>query len=127
MYPDDCKYTKEHEWIRAEGGVYVVGITSFAAEQLGDVTYVDLPRVGRQVRQGEAAAAVESVKAASDVYAPAGGTVCAVNGELEGAPELVNQGPFDEGWFFKLENVNAADLESLMDSKTYQAMVEAQH
>lgn len=127
MYPDNCKYTNEHEWIRAEGGVYVVGITSFAAEQLGDVTYVDLPKVGKQVKRGETAAAVESVKAASDVYAPAGGTVSAVNSELEGAPELVNQGPFDKGWFFKLENVNPADLDLLMDAKAYQAMVEAQH
>ena len=127
MYPDNCKYTKEHEWIRADGAVYTVGITSLAAEQLGDITYVDLPKVGKAVKQGEPAAAVESVKAASDIYAPVGGRVCEVNAALEDAPELVNQGPFDQGWFFKLDNVDAAQLESLMDAKAYTAYVEAQH
>ncbi|MBM3288957.1 MAG: glycine cleavage system protein GcvH [Candidatus Hydrogenedentes bacterium] len=126
-YPDHCKYTKDHEWIRADGAVYAVGITSFAAEQLGDVTYVDLPKTGKVVKQGEAVAAVESVKAASDIYAPVGGCVCAVNDALADAPELVNQGPFDQGWFFKLDNVNAADLDSLMDAQAYAAYVEAQH
>ena len=126
-YPNNCKYTKEHEWIRADGTAYVVGITSFAAEQLGDVTYVDLPKVGKEVKQGESTAAVDSVKAASDIYAPAGGRVSEVNSTLDDAPELVNQGPFDSGWFFKLDNVNAAELESLMDAKAYAAYVEAQH
>lgn len=126
-YPDNCKYTKEHEWIRADGTAYAVGITSFAAEQLGDVTYVDLPKVGKEVKQGESAAAVESVKAASDIYAPAGGRVREVNDALNDAPELVNEGPFERGWFFKLENVNAAELDSLMDAKAYAAYVEAQH
>ncbi|HRI89031.1 MAG TPA: glycine cleavage system protein GcvH [Candidatus Hydrogenedentes bacterium] len=127
MYPDDCKYTKEHEWIRAEGGLYAVGITSFAAEQLGDVTYVDLPKPGKQVKQGESTAAVESVKAASDIYAPAGGRVVEVNTALGDAPELVNEGPFEAGWFFKLEGVDAAELSNLMDAKAYAAYVEAQH
>jgi glycine cleavage system H protein len=127
MYPENCKYTKEHEWIRAVGAAYVVGITSFAAEQLGDVTYVDLPKAGKEVKQGDSTAAVESVKAASDIYAPAGGRVSGVNSALDGAPELVNQSPFDRGWFFKLENVNAAELDSLMDAKAYTAYVEAQH
>lgn len=126
-YPGNCKYTKEHEWIRADGAAYVVGITSFAAEQLGDVTYVDLPKPGKEVKQGESTAAVESVKAASDIYAPAGGRVSETNSALEDAPELVNQGPFDQGWFFKLENVNAADLDALMDATAYAAYVEAQH
>lgn len=127
MYPDNCKYTKEHEWIRADGAAYVVGITSFAAEQLGDVTYVDLPKVGKEVKQGESTAAVESVKAASDIYAPAGGRVCAVNNGLGDAPELVNQDPYGKGWFFKLDNVNAADLDGLLDANAYAAYVEAQH
>ncbi len=127
MYPDNCKYTKEHEWIRADGGTYVVGITNFAAEQLGDVTYVDLPKVGKEVKQGESTAAVESVKAASDIYAPAGGRVSEVNSALGDAPELVNQGPYDKGWFFKLEGVNPAELDALMDSKAYSAYAEAQH
>ena len=127
MYPDNCKYTKEHEWIRAEGGLYIVGITSFAAEQLGDVTYVDLPKPGKTVKQGDSTAAVESVKAASDIYAPVGGTVAAANADLDGTPELVNQSPFENGWFFKLENVNTAELDTLMDAKAYAAYVEEQH
>ncbi|MDZ4861218.1 MAG: glycine cleavage system protein GcvH [Candidatus Hydrogenedentes bacterium] len=127
MYPENCKYTKEHEWVRAEGAVYVVGITSFAADQLGDVTYVDLPKPGKEVKQGDSAAAIESVKAASDIYAPVGGRVSEVNDALTDAPELVNQGPYDQGWFFKLEGVNAGDFDALMDAKAYTAYVEAQH
>lgn len=127
QYPNNCKYTKEHEWIRADGATYVVGITSFAAEQLGDVTYVDLPKPGKEVKQGDSTAAAESVKAASDIYAPAGGRVSAVNDALADAPETVNQSPFDDGWFFKLENVNAADLGSLMDAAAYEKYVGAEH
>lgn len=127
MYPENCKFTQEHEWIRADGATYVVGITSFAAEQLGDVTYVDLPKVGKEVKQGESTAAVESVKAASDIYAPAGGRVCEVNSSLDGAPELINQDPYGRGWFFRLDHVNTADLDGLMDARAYAAYVEAQH
>lgn len=127
MYPSNVKYTKDHEWVRADGNIYVIGITSFAAEQLGDVTYVELPKVGKVVTQGAAAAAVESVKAASDVYAPVGGRVCAVNTALDGAPEVVNTSPFDDGWFFKLEYVNAAELNALMDSAAYEAFVKTAH
>ena len=127
QYPNNCKYTKEHEWIRADGAAHVVGITSFAAEQLGDVTYVDLPKAGKEVKQGDSTAAVESVKAASDIYAPAGGRVSEANASLADAPELVNQSPFHDGWFFKLENVNATDLESLMDAEAYEKYVGAQH
>ena len=127
QYPNNCKYTKEHEWIRADGAAYVVGITSFAAAQLGDVTYVDLPKTGKEVKKGDSTAAVESVKAASDIYAPAGGRVSAINDTLADAPETVNQSPFDDGWFFKLENVNAADLDSLMDAAAYEKYVGAEH
>ena len=126
-YPNDCKYTKEHEWICADGTAYAVGITSFAAAQLGDVTYVDLPKPGKEVKKGDSTAAVESVKAASDIYAPAGGRVSAINDTLADAPETVNQSPFDDGWFFKLENVNAADLDSLMDAAAYEKYVGAEH
>lgn len=126
MYPSDLKYTKDHEWIRAEGGVYTAGITAFAAEQLGDVTFVELPKPGAKAAQGDAIAAVESVKAASDVYAPAGGTVCAANDELASAPELVNQDPYGRGWFFKLDNVDAAELDSLLSAAEYEAHVNAQ-
>ena len=123
MFPKDLKYTKDHEWIRADGDVYIAGITAFAAGQLGDVTYVELPAVGTEVEQGATVAAVESVKAASDVYAPAGGRVCEVNGKLESAPELVNQGPYEDGWFFKLEGVNASQLAGLMDAAAYEKFV----
>jgi glycine cleavage system H protein len=121
MHPDSCRYTKEHEWICPEGDVYAVGITAYAAEQLGDVTYVEVPQPGKKVKQGDAVASVESVKAASDVYAPAGGMVYEVNEALEGTPELVNQDPFGEGWFFKLENVKTSEFNALMDVKAYEA------
>lgn len=114
------KFTNEHEWIGAEDGLYVVGITEFAQDQLGDITYVELPETGRQVSQGDETAVVESVKAAGDVYAPAGGTVAEVNGALEETPELVNQDPFGAGWFFKLKDVDEADLAGLMDADAYQ-------
>ena len=127
MYPDNCRYTKEHEWVRVDGEAYVVGITSFAAEQLGDVTYVDLPQPGKQVKQGDPTAAVESVKAASDIYAPVGGTVSEVNSALVDTPELVNQSAFENGWFFKLKDADKVDLDSLMDAKAYAAYVEASH
>jgi glycine cleavage system H protein len=126
MFPDDCKYTKEHEWIRKDGDVYSVGITKFAADQLGDVTYVELPDVGTKLNQGDSAGAVESVKAASDVYSPVGGEVCAINDLLEDAPEKVNDDPFGEGYFYQLSNVDAAGLDNLMDAAAYGALVKAQ-
>ena len=124
MYPDDVFFTKEHEWIREEDGEFFVGITSHAAESLGDVTYVELPEVGAEVTQGAAVATVESIKAASDVYAPASGRVAAVNAALEGAPELVNQDPYGDGWFFSLESVDGSELGALMDAVAYAAFVE---
>jgi len=120
MNPENLRYTKEHEWIGQDGDLYAVGISDFAQEQLGDVTYVDLPEKGRTVAQFEETAAVESVKAASDIYAPAGGTVAAVNDDLEAQPELVNQDPYGGGWFFKLEGVDAGELAALMDHAAYQ-------
>ncbi len=124
MNPSALWYTEEHEWVGEEDGVYVVGITDFAQDQLGDITYVELPEEGRALDVNEEAAVVESVKAASDVYAPVAGTVCAVNEALEGEPELVNQDPFGAGWFFKLEGVDASALEGLMDAKAYAAFCE---
>jgi len=125
-FPSDCKYTKEHEWIRKDGDEWTVGITSHAAEQLGDVTFVELPDEGKACSQGDAIAAVESVKAASDVYAPAGGTVSGSNGDLEDAPEKVNNDPFGEGWFFKLKDVKEQDLDNLMDAEAYDTYVQEQ-
>lgn len=127
MYPSDAKYTKDHEWIRAEGDIYVVGITAFAAEQLGDVTYVELPEVGTKFGIDDEIATVESVKAASDIYSPVSGTVAAINEALEDQPELVNEGPQEQGWFFKLTNVDAAQLNSLMDANDYEKFVQEQN
>lgn len=126
MYPDDLKYTNEHEWLREEGGVFTVGITAHAAEQLGDVTYVELPEVDRAVEQGEEVATVESVKAASDIYAPISGTVSEINPALEEQPELVNDSPYDNGWFFKLKECDLSSSADLMDAKAYAAFVEEQ-
>ncbi|MCP4639625.1 MAG: glycine cleavage system protein GcvH [bacterium] len=126
MYPDDCMYTTDHEWVREEDGVYAVGITEFAVEQLGDITYVEVPDMGAEFHQGDAAATVESVKAASDVYAPVAGTVCEVNDALEAQPELVNQSPYDLGWFFKLEDAAAKEYKALMNLKAYEAFVAEQ-
>lgn len=124
MNPSELKYTEDHEWIGPEGNVHVVGITDFAQDQLGDITFVELPRVGREVKQHEETAAVESVKAASDVYAPAAGKVVAVNQTLETQPELVNQDPYGQGWFFKLGNVDPAQVGNLMDAASYKDFLE---
>jgi glycine cleavage system H protein len=122
IYPDNAKYTKDHEWVRPVDGVYAVGITAYAAEQLGDVTFVELPPVDSEFGQGDEAAAVESVKAAGEVYAPITGRVTEVNGELEARPELVNEAPHAEGWFFKMES-DGAEFGALMDAATYETFV----
>jgi glycine cleavage system H protein len=121
------KYTRDHEWIRVEGDVAVVGITDYAQTQLGDVVYVELPEPGRKVEQGKEAAVVESVKAASEVYAPISGEVIAVNGGLSGEPGKVNADPFGEGWFLKLRIADPKQLDGLMDETAYAAFVESLH
>lgn len=126
MYPQDCKYTKTHEWIRPDGSEYVCGITDFAAEQLGDVTFVDLPKPGETFAQSATLAAVESVKAASDIYAPVGGTIAAINESLDGQPELVNQDAYGAGWFFRLSGVNESELGALLDAAAYEAFVQSE-
>ncbi|MBX3177859.1 MAG: glycine cleavage system protein GcvH [Candidatus Hydrogenedentes bacterium] len=125
MNPDDLRYTEEHEWIGELGGQYFVGITDYAQAQLGDITYIELPEVGREVEAGEEVAAVESVKAASDIYAPVSGTVVEINEALESRPELVNKAPYGGGWFFKLEEVDATEFDALMDISAYRAFVES--
>ncbi|HOF41895.1 MAG TPA: glycine cleavage system protein GcvH [Candidatus Hydrogenedentes bacterium] len=126
-FPEGLKYTHEHEWIRDEGGdIYTVGITEHAAEQLGDVTYVELPEPGMVLDQGQAAGAVESVKAASDIYAPISGHVSEVNQELDRRPELVNASPYNDGWFFKIAEGNLREYDKLMDCKEYARFVEDQ-
>lgn len=126
MYPEHLRYSESHEWVRDDGGTYVVGITDFAAEQLGDITYVELPEVGEEFAQGGDAATVESVKAASDVYAPLGGRVIEVNKALEDTPEAVNAGPYTDGWFFKLADVDAAEFAELMNAAAYETFVKEQ-
>ena len=117
------KFTKDHEWISLDGDVATVGITAYAKEQLGDVVFVEVPEAGQKVAQGDDAAVVESVKAASEVYAPLSGEVVQGNPALEATPELVNQSPDDEGWFFKMTMTDAGELDELMDEAAYDAFV----
>lgn len=112
-------FTKEHEWVEVAGTQATVGISEHAAHELGDITYVELPKIGKSVKQFGALAAIESVKAASDIYAPVSGTVAEVNGELDRAPELVNQGAESQGWICKLEGLDSAELAALMDAAAY--------
>jgi glycine cleavage system H protein len=120
----ETRYTKDHEWVRLEGDTATVGVTEHAQEALGDIVFVELPEPGRAVEQGEACAVVESVKAASDVYAPLAGRVAQVNEAIVSDPALVNQGAEGEGWFFRLEATEAAEFESLMDEGEYRAFLE---
>jgi glycine cleavage system H protein len=115
------KYTKDHEFIRVEGDIGVVGITDYAQQQLGDVVFVELPATGKAVTKGGEAAVVESVKAASEVYAPVSGEVVEVNGALEGEPAMVNEDSTGKGWFLKLKLKDASELDELMSEEEYQA------
>ncbi len=118
--PPELRYARTHEWVRIEDGVAIVGITDFAQDQLSDVTYVELPTVGDQFSAGEEIAVVESVKAASDIYAPIGGSVVEVNEALNDQPELVNQDPYGSGWMFKLEPENLEDMQALLTAAQYE-------
>jgi glycine cleavage system H protein len=120
----ELRFTKDHEWIRLEGDVATIGITDHAQNALGDVVFVDLPEPGRQVAAGEACAVVESVKAASDVYAPVAGRVAESNAALAENPALVNASPTGEGWFFRLDGVDPAAVAALMDEAAYAAFLE---
>lgn len=120
-YPDDLRYSKEHEWVRADDGNATIGITSFAADELGDIVFIELPEVGAQLTQFGTFGVVESVKAVSDLYAPLSGTVVEVNEALREAPELLNSDPFGEGWIARVELGEAAELEGLMDADAYAA------
>jgi glycine cleavage system H protein len=119
------KYTKDHEWIKIEGDTATIGITNHAQEQLGDVVFVELPALGKKVTKGGEAAVVESVKAASEVYAPVSGEVVAVNKELEGDPALVNRGAEGGGWFMKVKLKDKRELEDLMDKAAYDKFIAA--
>jgi len=118
--PEELKYVETHEWVREDSnGTVIVGITDYAQGALGDVVYVELPEVDSEVEMGDEVAVVESVKAASDIYAPSSGTITEVNESLEGNPELVNTDPYRDGWFFRLKLRDVEELSSLMDSESY--------
>jgi glycine cleavage system H protein len=119
----DIRYTKDHEYVRLDGDVATVGITNHAQEQLGDIVFVELPHVGKSIEQGAEAAVVESVKAASEVYAPLSGEVIEVNGGLEGEPAKVNADPLGDGWFLKLRVKDNSQFDALMDEAAYNAFV----
>lgn len=119
------KFTKEHEWIVLNGTEAIIGITDHAAHELGDITFVELPAIGTQVNAGEVLTVVESVKAASDVFSPVSGIVSAINQELDANPQIVNDSPEEDGWICKMKDVDASELDGLMDEKEYRAFVSA--
>ncbi len=121
--PSDLRYCPSHEWVRLEGDIITVGISDHAQEELTDVVFVELPAVGRKVDAGDPTAVVESVKAASDIYAPMGGEIVEGNPEVEADPSLVNTDPYGRGWIFKVRVNNAADIDGLMDAAAYEAHI----
>ncbi len=116
---DEYLYTKEHEWAKIEGKKARIGITDYAQHKLGDITYVELPEIGKKLKQFEVMSGIESVKAATDIYAPLSGKVTAVNTSLENSPELVNQSPYEKGWIAEIEISDQGEAKNLMDSKAY--------
>ena len=120
---DDLRYTDDHEWLRDEGDEATVGITAYAADQLGDIVFVELPAVGRVLKARESFGVIESVKAVSDLYSPVGGEVTAVNGELAGRPELVNVEPYGAGWMVKLRIGRREELDELRDAESYRSLL----
>ena len=124
MEPADRKYTKNHEWAKLDEGLAVVGITDYAQEQLGDIVYVELPQPGDTVEQSQSFGIIESVKAASDLFAPIGGEVVAINDELVGRPELVNQDPYEGGWMVKVQPEDEMQMDDLLTAEEYAAHLE---
>ncbi len=124
-FPQNVKYTNEHEWIRLEGDVAYVGITDYAQEQLGDIVFVDIPTEGETLEAGEVFGTIEVVKTISDLFLPVAGEVVEQNPTLEENPELVNKDPYGEGWLIKMKPANAADLDNLLDAEGYKAVVNA--
>ncbi len=120
MIPQDLKYTKKHEWVKIEGDEAVFGLTDYAQGELGDITFVELPQSGREIKQSEAIATVESVKAASDIYAPISGSITEVNSSLQDAPETINQTPYKEGWICRVKVTDASEQDNLMDAAAYE-------
>jgi glycine cleavage system H protein len=123
MYPNNYRYTKEHEWVRLDGSTATVGITDYAQHALGDVVYVELPKLGAKLAAGKSFGTVESVKAVSEIYAPVTGEVTETNASLGSAPELINTDPHGQGWLIKVKGADASQLEGLMDAAAYQTYV----
>jgi glycine cleavage system H protein len=122
-FPDNLRYTKDHEWIRIEGDVATIGITDFAQHELGDIVYVEIETVGQELKEGEIFGTVEAVKKVSDLYLPVSGSITEVNPKLNSNPELVNNDPYGEGWMVKMKVANMEDVNSLMDAPAYQNLV----
>ena len=122
-FPEEFKYTEEHEWVMVEKDLAVIGITDFAQDALGDVVFVELPEVGAVLESGKAFGVVESVKAVSDIYAPISGTVEEINDDLVDTPEILNTSPYEDGWMIKIRMADAADANGLMDVEAYQALI----
>jgi len=122
MNPTDLRYTKDHEWVRVDGGTATIGITSFATDQLGDIVYIEMPATGTALEQGATFGVVESVKAVSDLFAPIGGEVVETNDALSSQPELVNQEPYGAGWMLRMTVADAGELDGLLDAAAYDAL-----
>ena len=122
-FPENLRYTKDHEWIRVEGDIATIGITDFAQHELGDIVYVEIETVGQALNSGEIFGTVEAVKTVSDLYLPVPGTITEVNPNLNASPEVVNSDPYGEGWMVKMQLSNPADVQSLMDAAGYQKLV----
>ena len=122
-YPDNLRYTKDHEWIRIEGDEAVIGITDFAQHELGDIVYVEIETVGKDLNEGDVFGTVEAVKTVSDLFLPVAGTITEVNPNLNSSPELVNTDPYGEGWMVRMKLANPADAEALMDAAAYGQLV----
>jgi glycine cleavage system H protein len=124
--PTDRKFSTSHEWVKIDGLFAVVGISDHAQETLGDITFIELPSIGKKTVKSESCSVIESVKAASDIYAPVSGEIAEVNTELETHPEIINKDPYGAGWFFKIKNSNSQDTNGLLDAAAYDAFVESE-
>jgi glycine cleavage system H protein len=126
-FPDDLRYTQEHEWVRVDGTTVKVGITDYAQDALGDVVYVDLPQVGTTVAAMAACCEIESTKSVSEIFSPVAGTVAEVNSDLSDTPQMINEDPYGKGWIFAVEMSDPAQIDGLMDAAAYQAFLEEPH
>ncbi|MCS7201241.1 MAG: glycine cleavage system protein GcvH [Dictyoglomus sp.] len=124
MYPEDRKYSKEHEWVKIEGKEAMIGITYYAQKELGDVVYVELPELGKEIKQGEVIATLESVKTASEVYSPLSGKIIKINEKLKDKPELINEDPYNNGWIVVLEISNPQEYNNLLSCEEYKKFIE---